>query len=304
LFIDTGTKSFNQYNADKATKRDLVLNFRKPKPGERAGGRAHLPAETQAPTFQDLGRQIIREYLTAHPGASKDRVYDELVSRLVRRGQMEAHDFDALLRSVAEEVREPQGRRAGSQVRSRWYLPEAADQLDQAEQEREAAAAQALEAFMDQDRQQRPEASGVHYSDLLEHYLPVRNKPRRLLADWLPEYFFKTAEGTWRPPADDAERQQQAALRQAGTLRRMKRFAQALSDGRPVREPDRPANDRTLAEWIRQCRRTALYAHGRALYEKGGLCVERLTEEEQLAVEDDYRLCVQRSLGTEAGVGR
>ena len=31
LFIDTGQKSYNQLNADKATKRDLVLNFRKPK---------------------------------------------------------------------------------------------------------------------------------------------------------------------------------------------------------------------------------------------------------------------------------
>src|SRR5208337_4733587 len=34
LFIDTGQKSFNQLTADKSTKRDLVLNFRKPKPGE------------------------------------------------------------------------------------------------------------------------------------------------------------------------------------------------------------------------------------------------------------------------------
>ena len=32
LFIDTGQKSYNQLTADKSTKRDLVLNFRKPKP--------------------------------------------------------------------------------------------------------------------------------------------------------------------------------------------------------------------------------------------------------------------------------
>jgi hypothetical protein len=32
LFIDTGHKSYNQLPADKSTKRDLVLNFRKPKP--------------------------------------------------------------------------------------------------------------------------------------------------------------------------------------------------------------------------------------------------------------------------------
>ena len=45
----------------------------------------------------------------------------------------------------------------------------------------------------------------------------------------------------------------------------MKRFANALIDGVPVRDQDRPGNDRTLAEWIRQCRRAGLYEQGRAL---------------------------------------
>lgn len=34
LYIDTGQKSYNQFVADKVNKRDLVINFRKPKPGE------------------------------------------------------------------------------------------------------------------------------------------------------------------------------------------------------------------------------------------------------------------------------
>ena len=50
---------------------------------------------------------IIREYVAAHPGATKDRVYDEVVSRMVRSGQMHAHDFNELLSQVAEEVRQP-----------------------------------------------------------------------------------------------------------------------------------------------------------------------------------------------------
>ena len=53
-----------------------------------------------------------------------------------------------------------------------------------------------------------------------------------------------------------------------------------------------PANDRTLVEWIRQCRRAGLYEQGRALCEKGGLNLESLTDEEQIATEDDYRICV------------
>jgi len=204
---------------------------------------------------------------------------------------------------VAEEVREPvkenlfENREPdlfGSHVASRWYLKETADHIDRAEQEKEDAATGRLEKFMLGYLKTHPEEEGVHYSDLFEEYLPVKDKPRRLLADWLPEYFFKTTDGTWRPPADEQEREQKAALREAGTLRRMKRFANALIDGVPVREQDRPANDRTLAEWIRQCRRAGLYEQGRALYEKGGLNLERLTDEEQIAVEDDYRICVKR----------
>ena len=55
----------------------------------------------------------------------------------------------------------------------------------------------------------QPEQDGVHYSDLFEQYLPVRDKPRRLLADWLPEYFIKTPSGTWRLP-DKKEAEQLA----------------------------------------------------------------------------------------------
>src|SRR5262249_53209996 len=149
-----------------------------------------------------------------------------------------------------------------------------------------------------------PEDEGVHYSDLFEQYLPVADKPRRLMADWLPEYFFKTAAGTWRPPADDEEREQKAALRQTGTLRRIKRFANALIDGVPVRDKDRPGSDRTLADWIRQCRRAGLFEQGRALYEKGGLNLDRLDETEQIEVEDDYRICVRRGAAAEAKPGR
>lgn len=303
LSIDMEQKSWKQLVSDKITRRDLVLNFRKPKPGDWRITQLFIPADADIPTFQDLGRQVIREFLTSHPGAPKDRIYDELVSRMVRKGQMEAHDFEALLRSVAEEVRQPVKENLfdnkapdlfESHVTSRWYLKETADDIDRAEQEKEDAAAERLEEFMAGCLKKRPEEEGVHYSDLFEQYLPVKDKPRRLLTDWLPEYFFKTVEGTWRPPADEQERQQKAALREAGTLRRMKRFANALIDGVPIRDQDRPTNDRTLAEWIRQCRRAGLYEQGRALYEKGGLNLENLDDEEQIAVEDDYRICVKR----------
>jgi DNA modification methylase len=285
LFIDTGQKSYNQLTADKTTKRDLVLNFRKPQPGQWRVTQIFMPENADLPTFTDLGTQVIRDFLTAHPGATKDRVYDALVSSMVRKGQMETHDFDRLLRTVAEDVRQ-----AGQQAR--WYLKETADQVDHAEQAKEEAAAARLEKYSREHLQKHLEREGVHYSDLFEQFLPVADKPRRLLADWLPEYFIKTPGGTWRLP-DKEERQQLAKLREAGTLRRIKRFANALIDGVPVREKDRPGSDVDLLDWLRQCRRAGLYEQGRAIYEKGGLNLANLDDEQQIEAEDNYRSCVK-----------
>jgi len=294
LYIDTGQKSFNQLMAEKVTKRDLVINFRKPRPGELIA-QLTLFGDEDAATFGEKARTILREALDAHPGTSADRLYDELVSRMVRRGEFERHDFDALLRSVAEEA--PPGG-------GHWYLLETADQVDEAESAREAAAAARLETFMweEEERnrvfQKKPgfsDGEGVHYSDLFERYLPIPDKPRRLLADWLPEYFFKTPEGTWRPPADDEERAQKQALRTSGALRRVKRFARALQEGVPPHERDRPPNPATAADWIRQCRRAGLHDYGRLLYEKGGFSFEELSDEARLEVEEDYQICVRRT---------
>ncbi len=304
LFIGTSQKSFNQRTADKTTKRDLVLNFRKPKVGEFV-----ITRLVDGRTFVELGTQVIRDFLTSHPGATKDRIYDELVSRMVQVGKMEAHDFNALLRSVAEEVQEPVKENLfdykepdlfGSHISSRWYLKETADEVDRAEQAKEDAAADRLEKYMAAHFRKHPEDEGVHYSDLFEQYLPVTDKPRRLLADWLPEYFFKTTDGTWRPPANEQEREQKTALRQTGTLRRIKRFANALIDGVPVRDKDRPGSDVDLLDWLRQCRRAGLYEQGRAIYEKGGLNLASLSDEQQIEAEDDFRICVRRGSDEEA----
>jgi DNA modification methylase len=302
LYIDAREKSQKQLVADNVTKRDLLINFRKPKPGESRFQQILIPANADVRTFTDLGQQVITDYLQNHPGATKDRVYDTLISSMVRKGQMEAHDFDALLRSVAEEVQEPiredlfTDREAdlfGSHVQSRWYLKETSDQIDHAEQAKEEFSAGRLGKFIDAYLKKNPEHEGVHYSDLFERYLPIHDKPRRLLADWLVEFFIKTTSGTWRLPNRE-EGEQLARLREAGTLRRIKRFANLLIEGVPIRDRDRPSSDVDLLEWLRQCRRAGLYDQGKAIYEKGGLNTASLSEEQQIEAEDDYRICVRR----------
>ena len=222
---------------------------------------------------------------------------------MVRKGQFERHDFDEVLRSVAEPVSEARMHNLfekeppnlfGTHEVVRWYLKATVDVVDEAESAKETAAARRLETFMTRYLSENPDTAGVHYSDLFEQYLPIKDKPRRLLQDWLPEFFSKTPDGTWRPAKDDVERAQLTALRSSGLLRRVKRFGNALLEGVPPYERDQPESAATLADWIRQCRRAGLYEYGRVLYEKGGLRFDALNESGQLEVEEDYQVCVRR----------
>jgi hypothetical protein len=308
VFIDTDQKSYNQITGETSKKRDLVLSWRKPKPGELLATQVFIPADADVPTFNDLAVQIVEEFLATHPGSTKDRIYDLLISRMVRKGQMEAHNFESLLRSIADEVQQPvkedlfHNKTAdlfGSHIQSRWYLKETADQVDQAEQAKEDAAAARLGKFISSYLKKKPENEGVHYSDLFEQYLPIQDKPRRVPVEWLPEFFIKTASGTWRLP-DKEEAPHLAKLREAGTLRRIKRFANALIEGVPIRDKDRPGSDVDLLDWLRQCRRAGLYEQGKAIYEKGGMNSANLTDEQQIEAEDDYRICARRESTEEA----
>lgn len=291
LFIETSNKSFKQNVESKSMKRDLVINFRKPRPGEIHAAIA-ITGDEDERTFSQKARAILTEALERSPGSTADRLYDELVSRMVRKGEFERHNFDTLLRGLAEEVQTPNGE---GKFISRWYLLETAGEVDAAESQKESAAAERLEAFMVDHLNDHPEFDGVHYSDLFEQYLPVRDKPRRLLADWLPEFFYRTPEGTWRPPKDAEERQQKNALRTSGALRRVRRFTNAIFNSVPPAEKDRPENPATLAVWINECRRAGLYDLGKLLYEQGGHSFEGLTEKEQLEVQENYLICTRRS---------
>ena len=77
------------------------------RPGDQFSQAAAGPTATgpagRGSTFEAAARQLLCEYLAAHGSATKDRLYDALVSHLVCQGQMQAFDFEALLRSVAEE---------------------------------------------------------------------------------------------------------------------------------------------------------------------------------------------------------
>jgi DNA modification methylase/predicted RNA-binding Zn-ribbon protein involved in translation (DUF1610 family) len=296
VFIETRQKAEKQYRSDiNINKRDLVINFRKPKSGEAASIITITDNEDKT-TFNEKVHQIIRDYLGANPGSTKDHVYDEVVSRMVRSGQMEAHDFNELLEQVAEEAKIESGKNGGG----RWYLKETELVIaDAAENAREDAAAEKLGAFIKGFLKKNPGDEGVHYSDLFEHYIyAVKDKPRRQLAEFLPDYFYKTAQGTWRLPASEEEEKAKHEARVKGLGRRVKRYIAQLELGAAIPDHERP-NDATLAEWIRHCKRAGLYEQGKLLYEKGGLNPDNLPEEAMVGVEEDYQVCA-RMLAREA----
>jgi len=270
-------------------KRDIVVNFRKPKLGETKSIIAITGSEDKM-TFNEKVRQIICDYLDTSPGSTKDRVYDEVVSRMVRSGQMEAHDFNELLGQVAQEAKIESGKNGGG----RWYLKETELVIaDAAENAREDSAAEKLGVFIKGFLKKNLVDEGVHYSDLFEHYIyAVKDKPRRQLAEFLPDYFYKTDQGTWRLPASEEEEKAKREARVKGLGRRVKRYIAQLEQGAIIPEHERP-NDATIAEWIRHCKRAGLYEEGKLLYEKGGFNPDNLPEEAMVNVEEDYQVCVR-----------
>lgn len=283
-------------------KRDIVVNFRKPKPGE-VTATIDITVDENNMTFNEKVRQIIRDYIGANPGCTKDRIYDEVVSRMVRTGKMETHDFDELLNRVAEEVKIPLKKDMfknqdpnlwGTHQVGRWYLKETELTVqDNAESEKEDKAAKNLNIFMESYLKKNKEKEGVHYSDIFEHYIySVKDKPRRHIIEFLPDYFYKTEEGTWRPPTSGEEERIKAEARAKGLSRRVKRYISFLEQGVSIPDKEQPS-DSTLAEWIRHCKRAGLYEQGKLLYEKGGLDLDKLADEAAAGVEEDYQVCVR-----------
>ena len=283
--IETGWQTLKMHTSEDITKRDLVINYRKPLPSEITSA-ISITGEEDNETFGDKVRAIVRDYLDINPGAAKDRIYDEVVSHMVRAGKMEAHNFDELLLQVAEPTEGSNG--------LRWYLKDSSlDIIDAAESAKEDAAAEKISTFITGYLAKHPTAEGVHYSDIFEQFVyTVKDKPRRPLAEWLLDYFFKTDDGTYRLPLSEEEKRLKSEGRSKGTQRRIKRYIAFLQQGVAIPDKERP-NDSTLAEWVRHCKRSGLYEQGKLLYEKGGLNLDNLPEEAMVNVEEDYQVCVR-----------
>ena len=175
--METTAKSEKQLKGARGednTIRDLVVNFRKPKPGEVTTAIAITGNEDNT-TFNEKVRQIICDYLGTNPGSTKDRIYDEVVSRMVRSGQMEAHDFEELLSQVAEEIRQPVRKNLfenespdlfGSHEIGHWYLKETESGAEQADQGLADDVAQLVQQFISRQTTEELKKSQTFFDQL------------------------------------------------------------------------------------------------------------------------------------------
>jgi len=74
--------------------------------------------------------------------------------------------------------------------------------------------------------------------------------------------------------------------------RRIKRYLAFLEQGVAIPTGEQQ-NDSSLADWIRHAKVSGMYEAGKMLFERGGLSLDRLSEEAAVNVEEDYQVCVR-----------
>jgi len=275
-------KSYNQIMADKVIKVDLILNCRKPREGEAI---VHIEGEL---SIDEKVTDLIVDCLQQNPGLTKDKIWNIVVAKLVSKGEMKKHDFEALLQEVAIE----------NEV-SMWFLKDEYEEIKPSEREKEERAASAIEGFM----KERLESAGlreVEFYDILFFYLTkyLRGKtrelaPMRRLPEILEDYFIRTTKG-YRLPQTDDESAVLKESRDKGTSRQIRKYIRHLVQGLPLPEEKKPDAE-TIADWIKHCRRVGMYPEGVMLYEKGGLVISGLSEKQIVDIEEDYKICKRRS---------
>lgn len=272
LSIERGRKSWKQATTLKSRKRDLVVNFRKPRSGEPLSNVEPTP---QRP-FREEAAELLLEMLHRVPGRPADRLYDEFVSRLVRRRRLERHDFHRLLAELAE----PRG--------GLWYARGAEVFMDEAARRQEAAAIQKLESLAWQGASRASKATD-RLAELLTK-APPEARPVRPLEEVLPEYFARTGEGRWRRPRKD-ERSALETLRASGGLLRLRRFSAALVSDLPLAAADRPVDAAELLSWLRFASAAGWEERAVALFELGGLDMNELSDADRAEAAAAYSAC-------------
>ena len=296
IAIETTAKSEKQLKGENNTLRDLVVNFKKPKTNDYSYIEFELKSSQKSNiTFNEKATSIIRSELILHPGQNIENLHDIVISKMVRSGELETANISSLVATIAEEI---------PKNSNRWYLNDNDSELiSESELEKEGNVATIIENYINLKTNEEPSIQGLKFNDLYEFYLySIKNsdKPRRPLHEWLNEYFFINDDMTYRPPLNEEECEKKRLSRFRGLNHKITKYIDFIEKELAI--PGKFKYDMsTLAEWIHHCRRSGLYDKGKILYERGGISFDRLSEEQQIEVEENYQACI-RALEREASM--
>jgi len=187
----------------------IVLSARDPAEWKIKSLDAGARAFFQKPADNKEILSVIQKILSEDDGADEEETGGTEISactesQIVHRADMDVHIIDAALKSLIEPSVGPD--------------PDLnAPELDAAvtsESAKEDMAAEVIRKFMAKKIKESPSAEDIPYGDLFEHYVySIKNKPRRPLADWILDYFYKTDSETYRLPSTPAEERVKAVGR-------------------------------------------------------------------------------------------
>jgi hypothetical protein len=104
LHINSQMKTNAQLDSDVTQQRYLVINFKKPKNGERK-----IIDEVEDIEYSVI--KVIQDFLVKHPGKARDYIYDQVIKQLFTTVQIQKFDLDMILNNFFRKV--------GNE----WYAP-------------------------------------------------------------------------------------------------------------------------------------------------------------------------------------
>lgn len=241
LHVNSKMKTKSQLDSDKTQQRFLIINFKKPRNGERKTLDKAEDIELQV-------IQVVHDYLTKYSGKTRDQIYDEAIKRLFTTVKIENFDLDKILMNFFRKVGDE------------WFAPGTLITRKKDEKEK-------LGLF---DEPEHPEKElilklqeflkkygTVPYSELREFYLRKLNVENSKDFDEIVNDNFIVEKGKIRLPTLEEQLKMQDV-----TIRYRKRIIKSFLEGNLNRQPD----TQEICDWIAFCYENGLYKEGYKLF--------------------------------------
>ena len=243
LHVNSTMKTKSQMDSDRTQQRFLVINFKRPKSGERK-----VIEETEDIEYDVI--RLIQDFLTKHPGKTRDYIYDQVIKQLFTTVQIQKFDLDEILKNFFHKVGDE------------WYAPgtlltrkeKSGQQIDLFEkpppEHPEKEVILQLQEFLKKYKR-------VPYSELREFYLRKIDISLERNFDDLIKENFKVEEGKVRLPTPmEQERMQNISVQYQ--IRVIRRFLDGKLDRIPQAEE--------LSNWVEFCYQNEFYKEGAQIY--------------------------------------